>query len=187
MSFNIPIQRQVAIVNSKALVTAILRHYRDLNNRKKIMEQSILSLMRLSNEDYIESMMFSSFTNERVQSNRLSDRTAQVAFTYQEAKRKEVLDNIRNITEELRNLQQILCRFQNALDGLDKRQRAIVEAYYLNAKTMQQISDEYGLCIRTARALRQKAIDKMALTYDWYEKKHLLTLEMSILPEMLPQ
>ena len=147
-------------------IEKLLKDYPELVQERDYLVHQLAHFKGVSTVDVIESMYTPRMDGERVQTSNLSDKTAQIALTYQERQERinrdwfEYLENrLRVVCEQIGIVESAICALPNQLSG-------VMWDMIVEGMTWAAIAEKFNTCRSNVGKLRKKAIIKMEIIYD---------------------
>lgn len=150
-------------------IELMFREYRNKERDIKLLRQRLMDMTCISDEEVIETMVFSSPEGEHVQSSGISDKTATIAMCFRD--QQEILnkDMVGLITRKICSLVDELRLFDYAVALLPTRQAEIVRHLVKNSDDWETTMQELDISRRTLQRGRQKAIDSLEHMYSLFD------------------
>ena len=152
-------------------VEKLLKEYQMLIRERNCLAHQIAHFRGVTAEDVIQSMYTPRMDGERVQTSGTSDKTAQIALSYQERMdriNREWFDHLEN---KLRILNEELQFLESALGSLSKKLPDIMRDMVIGQMTWDSLSDKYFVSRRMIGKYRRKAIEELDVLYELREQE----------------
>jgi hypothetical protein len=152
-------------------VEKLLKEYPMLIRERNCLAHQIAHFRGVTAEDVIQSMYTPRMDGERVQTSGTSDKTAQIALSYQERMdriNREWFDHLEN---KLRILNEELQFLESALGSLSKKLPDIMRDMVIGQMPWDSLSDKYFVSRRMIGKYRKKAIEELDVLYERRDKE----------------
>ncbi|MFR4875373.1 MAG: hypothetical protein ACLUBZ_00420 [Ruthenibacterium lactatiformans] len=114
----------------------------------------------------IEELAFSHFSDLRVQSNHIPNRTATIALSYHAIGLEQTEEVRHQLTAQLEALNLQVARLDTYLGALPPEDAAVLRSYYFEGQSWQEISDLNHICLRTTLKRRERGMDRLVALYN---------------------
>lgn len=104
----------------------MMKEYKNMKKELTVTEFQLRQFQGVSEQDMIDSMLYSHQEGERVQTSTLSDKTANIAIKYKAAMERENDEWYDFLFHRYMFLKEELDFFEHAVNGLDERHRSII-------------------------------------------------------------
>ena len=104
----------------------MMKEYKNMKKELTVTEFQLRQFQGVSEQDMIDSMLYSHQEGERVQTSTLSDKTANIAVKYKAAMERENDEWYGFLFHRYMFLKEELDFFEHAVNGLDERHRSII-------------------------------------------------------------
>ena len=104
----------------------MMKEYKNMKKELTVTEFQLRQFQGVSEQDMIDSMLYSHQDGERVQTSTLSDKTANIAIKYKAAMERENDEWYDFLFHRYMFLKEELDFFEHAVNGLDERHRSII-------------------------------------------------------------
>lgn len=150
-------------------VLNLLENYASMQKKIALLRYELEHPATISAEEMINSMAFTRGDDVGRSEGMVSNKTMYIAMNYhQQAARlnQEVSDSI---AQRLIPLENEVSRLHYYVDLMDSRFSQIIQFYYFEKKSWDEIADEAGCAVRTAQNLRKQAVDSLIETYEFVQ------------------
>jgi len=148
----------------------MLKNYPAMVRERDSLAHQIAHFKGLTAEEVIESMYTPRMDGERVQTSNISDKTAQIAMTYQEKMERINREWYEHLEKRLMYLTSEIRNFESALDTLPERQAAIMKDMIVGGVTWDALCVIHHLSRTMIAKYRRRAIARLSEIYDQNEK-----------------
>lgn len=152
-------------------IELMFREYRNKERDIKLLRQRLMDMTCISDEEVIETMVFSSPEGEYVQSSGISDKTATIAMHFRDQQERLNKDMVGLITRKICSLVDELRLFDYAVALLPTRQAEIVRHLVKNGDDWETTMQELEISRRTLQRERQNAIDGLEHMYSLFDAR----------------
>ena len=152
-------------------IETMFREYRNKERDITLLRQRLMDMTCISDEEVIETMVFSSPEGEYVQSSGISDKTATIAMHFRDQQERLNKDMVGPITRKICSLVDELRLFDYAVALLPKRQAEIVRHLVKNGDDWETTMQELEISRRTLQRERQNAIDGLEHMYSLFDAR----------------
>lgn len=163
-----------AILEMKKYVLELLVNYNSMKQEIEALQYELNNFSTESENETIEAMIFSSPDGERVNSSRISNNTPEIALTYTQRNEKLKENTMREIIGRLRCLRATTDRLDFYMEKLEAHQASILQAYYFEGYTWQELQDLRGVTEKTLRKYRDDGVKALAQKYSSLHRLGLL-------------
>lgn len=145
--------------------TNMLMNYRDLVQKARQLEFEVNNYKpAASGEDMIDSMTFSRTLSERINSvhrGQTGDKTGDIAVSYSEKTARINLLLKQELIDELRLIQQDICRIEQYIDILEREYSSVLRMLYVEGLTYAETSEKAKMSISAVNNNRRKGIERL--------------------------
>ena len=162
----------------KGYVEKMIRDYPEMVRRRDMAKKQIEALQKteISDIDIIESLTFGHPDGERVQTSNISDKTATIAFSYQD-RRNRLNDEVFSYwMKQYDTLCQEISFLEKSIGRLSGDQKDVMQALVLDSKTWESVECECAMSRTTVHRIRKEAVDSLVRDYQKRESKELFLL-----------
>lgn len=148
----------------------MLKNYPAMVRERDSLAHQIAHFKGLTAEEVIESMYTPRMDGERVQTSNISDKTAQIAMTYQERMDRINREWYEHLEKRMMYLSTELDSFESALNTLPERQAAIMKDMIIGGVTWDALCVIHHLSRTMIAKYRRRAIERLSEIYDQNEQ-----------------
>ncbi|WP_409967649.1 hypothetical protein RFF05_13850 [Bengtsoniella intestinalis] len=150
----------------KKEVLDLLGAYPSTKKKIALLRYELEHPQQIDTNALIESLTFSHGDGESVRMpSHISNKTMFIAMNYQEAAHKIEHEALDDISSRLYALEYQVNKLHHCVSLLEDRHQAIITLFFFERKTWDEITDTLGLAYRTARKLKEAAIDELVAMY----------------------
>jgi hypothetical protein len=147
----------------------LIRDYPANKTQLECLRNQISSFRGVSEQEVIDTMLFSQPDGERVQTSNIADKTASIALNYR--KRREQINRewYEHLERQYMDLLEELRFFESALRSLSGVEGAVLADQVLNGATWDELSERYHVCRTMIGKYRKKAISELDRLYQCHD------------------
>lgn len=149
----------------------ILKDYRQMVLERDSLKHQLAHFKGLTAEEVIESMYTPRMDGERVQTSNISDKTAQIAMTYQERMDRINREWYEHLERKLRMLNDEISFFESSLDTLPEHLSKLMKDMVVHGQTWDTLEVTHHIGRTTIHRYRRKAITILDAIYDRNEQE----------------
>lgn len=149
----------------------VLKEYPQMVLERNMLKHQMAHFKGVTAEEVIESMYTPHNEGERVQTSTLSDKTAQIAMSYQERMERINREWYEYLVKQYSILNDQVVFFENALASLPKPYCDIMQDMILHQMTWDALAAKHSVCRMTLNRYRKKALADLSLLYDRHEQE----------------
>lgn len=139
----------------------ILKNYhqikRELEGKKALLKVTICEC----EEEFIEGRTFQTFGEEKVKNSTIADKTANIAISYRDLMAREVEEQVRGLTMDIRKRELELLRVEKAVEVLEEKHQRVIKGLYFQGKSRRQLCRELYISEGTLSRWRRKSVDNI--------------------------
>ena len=164
----------------KEYVIELLKSHNALEQERKMLLYEQEQLMKLSEDETIESMTFATGSGERVDSGGVSNRTMAIALNYRQKHEEQKAQALLEISSRIDWIEDTFRRLDFYIDGLEAHQASIFRDYYFEGYTWRELQDLRGVTYKTLMKHRDDAVEALAFRYARLERIGLIQMKQDI-------
>lgn len=149
----------------------ILKDYRQMVLERDSLKHQLAHFKGLTAEEVIESMYTPRMDGERVQTSNISDKTAQIAMTYQERMDRINREWYEHLERKLRMLNDEISFFESSLDTLPEHLSRLMKDMVVEGQTWDMLEITHKIGRTTIHRYRRKAIAILDAIYERNEQE----------------
>lgn len=149
----------------------ILKDYRQMVLERDSLKHQLAHFKGLTAEEVIESMYTPRMDGERVQTSNISDKTAQIAMTYQERMDRINREWYEHLERKLRMLNDEISFFESSLDTLPEHMSKLMKDMIVVGQTWDMLEVTHKIGRTTIHRYRRKAITILEAIYERNEQE----------------
>ncbi|WP_195376974.1 hypothetical protein [Anaerotruncus rubiinfantis] len=158
----------------KKHILYLLEHYNQMRAEIDTLKFELKNLNRMRDVEMIEALTFSSSLKERVDTSETTNKTADIALSYQEKLEKLRHEAQRVISARLSELSTEIDRLDFYIGKLPPFETAVLREYYIENYSWRELQDLKGVSAKTLIRHRDEAIRRLDKMYEPLEKMGLL-------------
>lgn len=143
----------------------MIEYYNTSKDNLIMTEKRIKMYFQRTDEDIINEMTFAREQGERVQANKISNKTMNIALTYEKMRRKYDEDWCKVYYKKYLELKYEIEFFEDAVDMLPYNARNIVKDFIDGDKTWEEVAQEHNISTSMVGKLRKKAEKELQEKY----------------------
>ena len=147
-----------------------MKEYPKWLNRKKLLEMQIKNLQSILEIDVIDTMTFSQPNEERVKSNKISDKTARTALMYKSLAAKERKEAFKNLNLEYERVCYEIDYFECCVSTLKNYLPGLMLDLATKKYKWNEIAKKYIISHAMVGKCRKNAIKELDVFYSEREK-----------------
>ena len=156
--------------NRKANPVELLENYRSDTQTIAILRRALNDRPHASAEEIISTMNFGHCDAIGSATNHISDKTAYIALHYEQKMDDVNYDAAGYYAAKLWRMELERDRLNFYVSLLERRQRKVIELYYMEGISREEIAADLGVTVRTFHKIRKQALDRLAEMYKLTEK-----------------
>lgn len=121
-----------------------------------------------SMDETIEGMVFKTCQEEKVQSSRVSDKTASIALGYREENEKINLKQQRDLERIIKGNEMELLKIEKAIETLSSNERKVIEGIYLKTQSRRLLCSQLFISENTLNRYRKKGVEQLVRVFQGY-------------------
>lgn len=149
----------------------ILKDYRQMVLERDSLKHQLAHFKGLTAEEVIESMYTPRMDGERVQTSNISDKTAQIAMTYQERMDRINREWYEHLERKLRMLNDEISFFESSLDTLPEHLSNLMKDMIVSGQTWDMLEVTHKIGRTTIHRYRRRAIAILEAIYERNEQE----------------
>ena len=154
-----------------ARIERIMKAYPEMVMERNCLAHQIAHFKGVTAAEVISSMYTPRVDGDRVQSSGTSDKTAQIALTYQDRVDQINREWFEHLETRMRELTEEMRFFESTLHALSCRLSSIMWDMVVNQMTCDAVEKKYFLSHTSLYRQRQKAISEMERMYSRHEEE----------------
>ena len=158
-------------VETRTYVISLLESYHNRTNQIALLHYELEHPANVSSEEMIGTMSLSHGDGASRSKGHVSNKTLYIALNYREKAESLNLNTVDEISTQLVELEQIQARLDHCISLLDRRQKKLVQALYIDRLSMKETEKVLGRSAKTVRKLRDDTVDALARMYDFVKDK----------------
>lgn len=148
-----------------------MKEYKNMKKELTVTEFQLRQFQGVSEQDMIDSMLYSHQEGERVQTSTLSDKTANIAVKYKAAMERENDEWYGFLFHRYMFLKEELDFFEHAVNGLDERHRSIITDLLDKDMTWDIMMERYHVSHTMIAKYRKAALKELDKQYELRDRQ----------------
>ena len=149
----------------------MMKEYKNMKKELTVTEFQLRQFQGVSEQDMIDSMLYSHPEGERVQTSTLSDKTANIAVKYKAAMERENDEWYGFLFHRDMFLKEELDFFEHAVNGLDERHRSIITDLLDEDMTWDIMMERYHVSHTMIAKYRKAALKELDKQYELRDRQ----------------
>ena len=149
----------------------MMKEYKNMEKELTVTEFQLRQFQGVSEQDMIDSMLYSHQEGERVQTSTLSDKTANIAIKYKAAMERENDEWYGFLFQRYMFLKEELDFFEHAVNGLDERHRSIITDLLDEDMTWDIMMERYHVSHTMIGKYRKAALKELDKQYEMRDRQ----------------
>ena len=149
----------------------MMKEYKSMRRELSVTEFQLQQFQGVSEQDMIDSMLYSHQEGEKVQSSTLSDKTASIAVNFRKRMEQENDAWYEFLFQRYKYLKEELDFFDNAVDRLGQRHRNIIRDLLDEDMTWEIMMDRYHVSHTMIAKYRKAALKELNREYELRDRQ----------------
>lgn len=155
-------------METKSYVEYLLKNYHQIKREIDMLTPLVKAPREESLEETIEGMVFKTFQEEKVQSSKVSDKTANLALNYRHENERINLKMQQDLEKILRGNELELLKLERAIATLNSVQRKVIEGIYLKRQPRRLLCSQLFISENTLNRYRKKGVEQLVKVFRGY-------------------
>jgi len=152
--------------DTRAQVINLLENYSANERKISVLHFELDNYSSVPNNEMIEAMALTHGDGAGGSSGHISDKTLYIALNYQTKVDKMNGDAKEEIVTQLVELERNKKRLDYYISLLESRQAKVLQLVYFKKMTWEEVATRIGVAPRTARKIKDNAVDELVKLYD---------------------
>ncbi|KOF56135.1 hypothetical protein AGR56_04240 [Clostridium sp. DMHC 10] len=153
-------------METREYVEYLLKNYREILKDIEQLKFEYKVYKDIEENEVIESLNFSSVSDEKIQSNSVSDKTCKIALIYKEAAKRMNKESREEIYKMIKVSELEISRLNYCIDRLEPNIREVVKEMFFEGLQWKDISRKNSVSEKTLNNYRKKGIDEIVSMFD---------------------
>lgn len=155
-----------AILEMQQYVMDLLKNYNQMKQEIEALQYELSRVEAFSADEMIEAMTYSTPTDERVDSGRVSNKTSDIALTYAQNLAEQKMQMTQQINIRLHWLCETAERLDFYIDSLEAYQASALREHYFDGFSWRELAQLKNISTTTLMKHRDMAIRRLSEKYD---------------------
>jgi SpoVK/Ycf46/Vps4 family AAA+-type ATPase len=153
-------------MNTREYVEYLLKNYNEILRDIEQLKFEYETYKDIETDEVIEALNFSTPTEERIQNNRISDKTCKIALIYNEAAKRMNKESRDEIQKMLKATEIEISRLNYCIERLEPQVKDIVKDVFISNLQWKDICGRNSISEKTLNKYRRKGIDELVNMFD---------------------
>lgn len=152
---------------SRSKVISLLESFHEREQKISLLKYELINFPRASPGEVIDGMGLGHSCELSPHSGYISNKTLFIALNYQDRAEQINGETLKDILEELGEVENIQNRLTYYVSILAPQQKKVIQRFYFEDRGWEEIAKEVKVALRTVHKIKNKALDKLAEFYDF--------------------
>lgn len=152
---------------SRSKVISLLESFHEREQKISLLKYELINFPRASPGEVIDGMGLGHSCELSPHSGYISNKTLFIALNYQDRAEQINGETLKDILEELGEVENIQNRLTYYVSILAPQQKKVIQRFYFEDRGWEEIAKEVKVALRTVHKIRNQALDKLAEFYDF--------------------
>lgn len=152
---------------SRSKVISLLESFHEREQKISLLKYELINFPRASPGEVIDGMGLGHSCELSPHSGYISNKTLFIALNYQDRAEQINGEALKDILEELGEVENIQNRLTYYVSILAPQQKKVIQRFYFEDRGWEEIAKEVKVALRTVHKIKNKALDKLAEFYDF--------------------
>jgi len=152
-------------------IESLLKEYPKLKMELKCLEHQISNFEGISETDMIESLYHQKAEGDRVQTSRVSEKTANIAISYRKKMERINKEWREHLEKKYAIISEEIVFFESAIHALSGELPNFISDLVFEGLTWDELTLKYHICRTSVAKYRKKAINELIILYLIHEKE----------------
>lgn len=153
-------------MDTREYVEYLLKNYNEIIKDIKQLEFEYKTFIDINPDDVIESLNFSTPSEERIQTSNISDKTCKIALIYKEASKRMNRESREEIIKMMKATELEIKRLDYCIERLEIQVKEVVKGLFIEKLQWKDICVKYSISEKTLNKYRKKGIDEIIDMFD---------------------
>ncbi len=155
-------------METRNYVEYLLKNYHQLKREVEMLTPLLKTPMYETFDDTIEGMLFKTTHGEKVQSSKVSDKTAHLALTYREENERITLKMQQDLEKVIKGNELELLKLEKAMATLSSHHRRVIEGIYVKRQSRRLLCSQLFISENTLNRYRKKGVEQLVRVFEGY-------------------
>lgn len=152
---------------SRSKVISLLESFHEREQKISLLKYELINFPRASPGEVIDGMGLGHSCELSPHSGYISNKTLFIALNYQDRAEQINGETLKDILEELGEVENIQNRLTYYVSILAPQQKKVIQRFYFEDRGWEEIAKEVKVALRTVHKIKNQALDKLAEFYDF--------------------
>lgn len=153
-------------MDTKEYVECLLRNYNEILKDIEQLKFEYEAYKDIETFEVIESLNFSSNSEERIQTSNISDKTCKIALIYNEAAKRMNKESREEIYKMMKATELEMARLNYCIERLEPQVKEVIKYIFIEKLQWKDISEKCSISEKTLNKYRKKGIDEIVDMFD---------------------
>lgn len=153
-------------METREYVEYLLKNYNEILKDIEQLKFEYNAYKDIESDEVIESLNFSSVSDEKIQSSSVSDKTCKIALIYREATKRMNKESREEIYKMIKVSELEISRLDYCIDRLEPNIREVVKEIFFEGLQWKDISIKNSISEKTLNKYRKKGIEEIISMFD---------------------
>jgi len=153
-------------MDTREYVEYLLKNYNEIIKDIEQLEFEYKTFIDINPDDVIESLNFSTPSEERIQTSNISDKTCKIALIYKEASKRMNRESREEIIKMMKATELEIKRLDYSIERLEHQVKEVVKGLFIEKLQWKDICVKYSISEKTLNKYRKKGIDEIIDMFD---------------------
>lgn len=154
----------------KKYVLYLLHNYKEIVATIEMLKLQLHSFQGVTDEEAIEALTFEKQTDDRIQTGKISEKTARAGLLYKEYAKRINTETKSEIMQSIAPLENEIKMLETAVEGLTHEECSVIKGLYFAGRPLPQVAGELAISERRVRYVRDTAIKRLSSIYGRFQK-----------------
>ena len=152
---------------SRNKAVSLLESFHEREQKIALLKYELMNFPQASPGEVIDGMGFGHSCELPSHSGYISNKTLFIALNYQDRAEQINAETLNDILDKLGEAERVQNRLTYYVSILAPRQKKVIQRFYFEGRSWEEIAREVKVAIRTVHKIKNKALDKLAAFYDF--------------------
>lgn len=153
-------------METREYVEYLLKNYNDILKDIEQLKFEYDTFKDIENDEVIESLNFSSTSDERIQTSNISDKTCKIALIYNEAAKRMNKESREEIYKMIKATELEIARLDYCIERLEPQVKEIVKEVFIKKSSWSNACEKNSISEKTLNKYRKKGINEIISMFD---------------------
>ena len=153
-------------VQTREYVEYLLKNYNEILKDIEQLKFEYKTFIDIEPNEVIESLNFSSNSEERIQTSSISDKTCKIALIYGEATKRMNKESREEILKMMKATEIEMERLDYCIERLEPQVKEVIRKIFMESLQWKDICSKNSISEKTLNKYREKGIEDIILMFD---------------------